>query len=161
MRHEKLKVGMVVRANSLSNEVYTYTTEENDCVGIVEKIEGGGFMLRVTEHKDTSKLGVDYCVEANYFDVVKENIGMIVELKKVENKLDIGYGDLLVFEYDKQVLVISDTDGMDYRGIVIGEYKPTSFKNNINSFLKMLSEEKGLGALIRVVKADRLKLSEI
>lgn len=161
MRHEDLKVGMLVRANELSNDEYSYTTAENSCEGVVKEIKTGAFELLVTNSKEKSKIGNVYRVNAEFFDMVKENTGMVVELKTTEKRVEFGYGDLLLFGGGKQVLVITDTDGSDYRGMIIGEYRPTSFRSSERGFIKMLEEEYELGYLVRVIKADKLKLVEI
>lgn len=161
MRHEELRVGMLVRANELSNDEYSRTTADNNCEGKIVKITGIDFSLRVTKHKDTNEIGRIFDVEAKYFDIIKENTGMIVELKTTEKRVEFGYGDLLVFEEGKQVLVISDTDGNDYRGIVLGEYKPTNYSGSKRGFIEMLEGAYELGSLERVIKADKLKLMEI
>lgn len=161
MRHENLKIGMLVRANELSNERYRHTTADNNCEGIVVKINHSDFSLKVTKNKDTNEIGRVFDVEAKCFDIVKENTGMVVELKTTEKRVEFGYGDLLVFEEGKQVLVISDTDGNDYRGIVLGEYKPTNYRGSKRGFIKMLEGVYELGSLERVIKADKLKLMEI
>lgn len=161
MRHEDLKVGMLVRANELSNDEYSYTTAEKSCEGVVKEIESSAFELLVTKNKDKNKIGNVYRVNAEYFDIVKENAGMVVELKTTEKRVEFGYGDLLLFGGGKQVLVITDTDGSDYRGMILGEYRPTNFRSGERSFIKMLEEEYELGSLVRVIKADKLKLMEI
>ena len=161
MRHEELEVGMLVRANELSDDVYTYTTSDNNCEGIVEQINISDFSLRITKSADASKIGHNYDVEAKYFDIIKENTGMVVELKTTEKRIEFGYGDLLVFEKGNQVLVVSDTDGNDYRGIILGEYKPTSYRGSKRGFIEMLEGAYELGSLERVIKADKLKLMEI
>lgn len=162
MLHSELKLGMKVKANKLSDEKYGYTREMYNCVGEVIKIFDDKFELRITEHTMPAEIGETYKVQAEYFDIVEENKGMKIELREVYNRLNFGHGDLLVFDTGKQALVITDTDGSDYRALILDEYRPTSYyacaKNNL---LRKLKEESDLGELVRVVKAENLKLVEV
>lgn len=161
MEHSKLKVGMTVIANKDSNSVYDFTNAHNNCKGIVRTICDNTFKLEITENTKSSCIGSILVVRAKYFDIVEENMGMVVELKEVRQASDFEYGDLLIFEKGKQVLVIADSDGNDYRGIILGNYQPTDFKCSKTGFVKMLEEQYVLGSLVRVIKVNNLKLIEI
>lgn len=160
MKQEELRVGMTVRANELSNSRYRWTTERYGCIGTVVTIYDEGFKLEITNHDVKSEIGNKFDVDAKYFD--KEEIGkMRIELKEEKINMEIGYGDLLVFEKGQSVLVMKDYDGTDYRGVVLGDNYVTDYKTNQISLLEHLSSIKGFGKLVRVIKADNLKLSEV
>lgn len=161
MRHEELKVGMLVKANEKSNARYCYTTQMRGCRGIVKEIEDEVFTLEITEHENILEIGVTYGVEAEYFDIVEESTGMKIELKEEVKKLDFTYGDLLVFENGTKVLVMSDTYDEDYRAVILGINKVTSYTSSKSALILELREDFKVDNLVRVVKAENLKLVEI
>lgn len=161
MRHEDLKVGMLVKANEKSNARYCYTNQRKGCKGIVKRINDSDFELEITEHENSLEIGVTYDVKAEYFDIVEESTGMKIELKEEVKELDFTYGDLLVFENGKKVLVMSDSYDDDYRAVVLGVNKVTDYTSSKNGLIRELRENFEVDNLVRVVKAENLKLVEI
>lgn len=86
---------------------------------------------------------------------------MRIEVKDVDNKLDFNYGDLLVFQCGKKVLVSKDYDDTDYVGVILEDNIITDCRMSKTGLLDDLRIEHGLNTLVRVIRAENLKLSEV
>lgn len=161
MRKEDLQVGMLVKANKISNAIYAVTTERFGCVGVVQKIlSNGGFELKITEHHDSKKIGNKYDVECEYFDVV-EQAGITFEAKEeVQEIAEIKAGDIVITSKGVQVLVSYDYDGSgDLRGTVLNTLKLTKYFRSVGKLNEILTEE-GFGTVVRVVNKENYVIKE-
>ena len=161
MRKEDLQVGMLVKANKESNDVYSITTEEFGCVGVVQKIwSNGSFELKVTEHDDSYRIGDEYGVECEHFDVV-EQAGITFEAKEeAEEIFEIKAGDIVITSKGVQVLVSYAFDGStDLRGTVLNTLKLTKYFRSVGKLNEILTEE-GFGKVVRVVNKENYVIKE-
>lgn len=162
MRKEDLKVGMLVKANKISNTAYTVTTEEFGCVGVIQKIwSNGKFRLKITEHHDSRKIGNEYAVECEYFDCVRQ-VGITFEAKEeAEEVFEIKAGDIVITSKGVQVLVSHDFDGStDLRGVLLNTLRMTHYFRNVRELNEKLLEE-GFGTVVRVINKENYVIKEV
>lgn len=165
MLHSELKVGMLVKANKISNIRYEVTTEKNGCIGRVKKVGfGGDFKIQITQHCQSLFIGQTCKVDCRYFDIYEEGKvenKMKIELKEAGKGLDFEVGDVLVYEDDTCVLVCTDCDLEGYRGVILGVNYVTGYRSTKEDLLEEIEEEEDFGRVVRVIKAHNLKLTEI
>lgn len=165
MLHSELKVGMLVKANKISNIRYEVTTEKNGCIGRVKKVGfGGDFKIQITQHCQSLFIGQTCNVDCRYFDIYEEGKvenKMKIELKEAGKGLDFEVGDVLVYEDDTCVLVCDDCDLDGYRGVILGENYFTDYRSTKEDLLEEIEEEEDFGRVVRIIKAHNLKLTEI
>lgn len=165
MLPSELRVGMLVKANKMSNKRYAATTEEYGCMGRIKKVGfGGAFKIQVTQHCHALRIGQKYDVDCRYFDVYEEGKvenKMKIELKEAGKGLDFEVGDVLVYEDDTCVLVCTDCVLDGYRGVILGENYLTGYRSTKEDLLEEIEEEEDFGRVVRVIKAHNLKLTEI
>lgn len=161
MRKEDLQVGMLVKANKESNDAYSITTEQFDCVGVVQKIySNGSFELKVTEHYDSDRIDNEYDVECEHFDCVRQ-VGITFEAKEeAEEVFEIKAGDIVITSKGVQVLIFHDFDGStDLRGALLNTLRMTKYFRNVRELNEELSEE-GFGKVVRVVNKENYVIKE-
>lgn len=78
----------------------------------------------------------------------------------LKEQTGVGYGDLLLFERGN-VLIISDYDGIGYRGLLLRDYEITEYYEEIDDLIGALEDYHNYGTLNRVIKTNRLKLEEM
>lgn len=161
----ELKVGMLVKANKISNIRYEVTTEKNGCIGRVKKVGfGRDFKIQITQHCQSLFIGQTCNVDCRYFDIYEEGKvenKMKIELKEAGKGLDFEVGDVLVYEDDTCVLVCNAHALEGYRGVILGENYVTKYRGSKEGLLEEIEEEEDFGRVVRVIKAHNLKLTEI
>lgn len=158
MNIEDVRIGMKVKANEESNARYCYSTEFNECEGIVREINGDSITLEVTKHKKEWEVGETYAgLYPYYFDSIEEVEGIQISLKD-DTIGTITAGDFVLLKNGK-LLFIGITES-HYRAVDMQSAQMTwgwgSIKNLVSDIENIFES-----TIIRVIPSSNMKIIEL
>ena len=92
---------------------------------------------------------------------MKGRYKMVIQVKNFKQEIKFEAGDLLVFESGKTALVVNNYDGIDFRAVLLDEFKVTPYYCTESNLLSDLRTRDGYGEVVKVIPNSNLKLMEI